>query len=445
MAFGKKKKDADAGLDVLEELKEPFSFSNFFEEQVVERWRKLRKFLDEKGILFFLLSPFQQRNRLILELFLIVVGILIGIVPRSANLIQAARERNAASELAALLEDDAQFTIGRITVRPLGSSQYEDQHLLAFLITGSGNQMVPSTASRYTVDLSPARGVLDGEHVTYSYNVLPISEDQRLLLLYTDHRQQDDNTGIYNLTVQVTVDDLPAEEVTPIEVVLSDTQETNALFNDKGVDLATLTDRILDDESTPITDAKTSLDEALDDYQLEVERIENLPVDGELAVTPTLDELTTWTQEHTLYPDLTDNSTTEDIKEMTEATQTETLQYPAQITYNGVTYQDPSAVSASPSQEETPSDTVTVTPGDEAQVTEEGTETQNTATPEEELVMEQVSSLQTRVTNVVRALTTLNNAGQTKFQTLDDLRLTLNQTIDVSSFPETGTVSEPEA
>ena len=62
--FGKKKKE-DTGLDVLTEIKEPFSFANFFEEQVVERYKKLRKFLEEKGILFFLLSPFQQRNRLI--------------------------------------------------------------------------------------------------------------------------------------------------------------------------------------------------------------------------------------------------------------------------------------------------------------------------------------------------------------------------------------------
>lgn len=440
MAFGKKKKQADTGLDVLEELKEPFSFSNFFEEQVMERFRKAKKFLEEKGILFFLLSPFQQRNRLVLELFLIVVGILIGIVPRSANLIQAARERNAASELAALLEAEAQFSIGRINIRPLGSSQYEDQHLLAFLITGSGNQSIPSTANRYTVDLSPARGVLDGEHVTYSYQVLPISEDQRLFLLYTDHRQQDDNTGIYNLTVQVTVDDLPAEDVTPIEVVLSDTQETGQLFDKNGVDLAVLTDQILADTRTPIADAQEGLQTALDDYELEVERIESLPLDGELSVTPTPEELTTWTKEQTLYPTLTDTSTTEDLEEIQEVTETETLQYAGGITYNGTTYQDPSA--SQQASEETGADPSAVTAGDAAQDGAAGAEAQASRTPEEELVMEQVSSLQSRINNVVRALTTLNSAGQTRFNTLDELRLTLNQTVDIRTFPETGTVLE---
>lgn len=441
MAFGrKKKKQEDSGLDVLEEIKEPFSFSNFFEEQVMERFRKAKKFLEEKGILFFLLSPFQQRNRLILELFLIVVGILIGIVPRSANLIQAARDRNAASELAALLEDEAQFTVGRINIRPLGSSQYEDQHLLAFLITGSGDQSVPSTASRYTVDLSPARGVLDGEHVTYSYQVLPISEDQRLFLLYTDHRQQEDNTGIYNLTIQVTVDALPAEEVTPIEVVLSDTQETSQLFDKDGVDLAVLTDQILADTSTPIADAKADLQTALDDYELEIERIESLPV--EMTAVPTLEDLTTWVEEHTYYPTLTDTSTTEDLKDLTEVTVTESLQYAAGIQYNGKTYQDPSVASSSGNETDTAKETVTVTPGDAAQTTDTAADGTVQYTPEEEVVMEQVTSLQTRVNNVIRALTTLNSAGQTKYTTLDALQLTLNQTVDVSSFPETGVVSE---
>ena len=89
--FGKKKED-DAGLDVISEIKEPFSFANFFEEHVVERYKKIKTFLEEKGILFFLLSPFQQRNRLIVELIVIVFGVLVGVVPRSMNLIQEAKE-----------------------------------------------------------------------------------------------------------------------------------------------------------------------------------------------------------------------------------------------------------------------------------------------------------------------------------------------------------------
>ena len=66
-----KKQKGDDGLDVITELKEPFSFANFYEDHVLGRIKRLKKFLDEKGILFFFLSPFQQRNRLILQLAVI--------------------------------------------------------------------------------------------------------------------------------------------------------------------------------------------------------------------------------------------------------------------------------------------------------------------------------------------------------------------------------------
>ena len=213
--FGKKKED-DAGLDVISEIKEPFSFANFFEEHVVERYKKIKTFLEEKGILFFLLSPFQQRNRLIVELIVIVFGVLVGVVPRSMNLIQEAKERNAASEMAALIEKNTQFTVESILVRPLASSHYEKQHLLAFYIDSANGSSVPSKADRYQVELSPARGVTDAENVRYSYEVLPVSENGRLLLVYTDHRKQNDMTGIYNLTIQAAADDIPVERQSQI-------------------------------------------------------------------------------------------------------------------------------------------------------------------------------------------------------------------------------------
>ena len=141
-----------------------------------------------------------------------------------------------------------------------------------------------------------------------------------------------------------------------------------------------------------------------------------------------------------MYPTLSDTSTTEDLEEIQEVTETETLQYAGGITYNGTTYQDPSA--SQQASEETGADPSAVTAGDAAQDGAAGAEAQASRTPEEELVMEQVSSLQSRINNVVRALTTLNSAGQTRFNTLDELRLTLNQTVDIRTFPETGTVLE---
>ena len=440
--FGKKKKE-DTGLDVLTEIKEPFSFANFFEEQVVERYKKLRKFLEEKGILFFLLSPFQQRNRLIAQLVLIVSGILIGIVPRSAHLIDEAKERNAASEMAALIEDGTQISAGRIQVRPLASSQYEKQHLLAFLITGNGGgTVIPSTASRYTVDLFPARGVSDPEDVSYAYQVLSLTKEQRLLLVYVDNREQKDETGIYNLTVQVTADDIPAEEATPMEVVLSNTQKTNALFNGDGVDLSALTNQVLNNPNTPIADARAKLEEALTDYELEAERIESLPV--ELTVVPTVEELAAYVEEHTLYGELTDTSTAEDIADLAEAGELETLQYAAGIEYNGTVYRNETRAATGEDPEAAPAeDEVRVSPGETTDTGTKGGEKAPAYTEEEELIFNELSALQTRVDNVTRALTVLNNANRTKYDTLDGLKLVLSQEIDVAAFPETGRVAAP--
>ena len=443
MAFGRKKKNEEDGLDVLEELKEPFSFSTFFEEQVVERFRKLKKFLEEKGILFFLLSPFQQRNRLILELALIVTGVMIGIVPRGASLIQDARERNAASELAALLEDEAQFTSGRIQIRPLMSSQYGKEHLLAFLISGSGDGVVPSTANRYSVHLNPARGVTDPEHVTYSYQVLPISEDQRLFLLHTDHTKQEDTTGIYNLTIQATADDLEPEEIPTIEIVLSNTQETTGLYGKDGVNLSVLSDAVLNSTDTPIADAQDALAVALDDYQMEVERIESLP--GGLTPQPTFEELTEWADTQLVYPDLTDTSTTSDIEGLEEVEEIPSPVYAAGITYDGTLYQDEDLVrqmEEAKKQAEAEGDgeeaEAAVTPGDVSQVTE--AEEAPEYTREEEDVLEQLTSLQSAVDDVIRAITDVNSACMNRYDMLDGLRFTLNQEVDVSGFPETGVV-----
>lgn len=430
MAF-RKRKNADVnGLDVLEDVKEPFSFANFFEDHVVGRIKKIKKVLEEKGVLFFLLSPFQQRNRLIAQLLIIVLGVGIGVVPRSAQLIDQAKERNAKSELATLLEKQTQVTCGRINIRPLMSSQFQEQHLMAFVLGSATGSPIPSTIDRYQVNVSAARGVSYPEDVTYRYAILPISNDQRLLLVYVDNRKQDDLTGIYHMSVQVKADHLKAEEVTPLEVVLSDTQETTELFDAKGMDLSVLTEVVLNDPNTPIAVAQDALKTALTDYTMEIERITGLPIP--VTVTPTESDLQTFVTEHEIYPTLTDQSTTGTIKDMKEVPETDeagnstrTLSYDAGILYEGTTY----TKKYLEEQKQNPQ----VTSGETKAVT---------LTDEEMTILKEVDSLQTALNNVLRATERLNLARQTKYGTLKDLKLMLNQTISFDRFSKEQTVKD---
>lgn len=373
--FGKKKQE-DSGLDVISEIKEPFSFANFFEDHVVERYKKIKTFLEEKGILFFLLSPFQQRNRLIVELIIIVFGVLVGVIPRSMNLVQEAKERNSASEMAALIDKDTQFTVGSIIIRPLASSQYEKQHLLAFYIDSADGSSVPSKADRYEVVLSAARGVVEAEKVSYAYEVLPVSENGRLLLVYADNREQNDMTGIYNLWIHAVADDVTIETIEPMEIVLSNTQETNDLFGKEGINLASLTEGVLNDENTPIADGEEALEKTISDYELEVERISSLPLG--LTPQPSLDSLETFCEENRIYPTLTDTSTTKDLTNLEELPTEEAnmvLKYDAGITMGSVLYRN------NESHELTATELGgTVQP--EATGTPDGTQPEGTATPE---------------------------------------------------------------
>lgn len=434
MAFGKRKHTDVNGLDVLDDVKEPFSFANFFEDHIVGRIKKIKKVLEEKGILFFFLSPFQQRNRLIAQLLVIVLGIGIGVIPRSAHLIDQAKERNAKSELAALLEKEVQVTCGRLQIRPLMSSQFQEQHLMAFVLGSSNGSPIPSTNDRYEVTLSAARGVSYPEDVAYRYGILPISDDQRLLLVYTDNSKQDDSTGIYHLSVQVKADSLKVEDVTPLEVVLSDTQETTDLFDAKGMDLSVLTDVVLNSPNQPIKEAEKALDEMLTNYTMEVERIRNLPLS--VTVQPTEEELQAYVKEHLLYSKLTDQSTTGDIKDMPKVPETDASGTSSRtLTYDvGLVYQDTAYTKDYLDNQKKPPQ---VTSGETTTETE-------TLTDEEEQILQNVTSLQTAANNVLRAAERLNQARQTKYNALTDLKLMLNQTVSLDRFSKAKSVGTAE-
>lgn len=308
--FKREKNKEDEELDILEELDEPFSFDQFIEEQVVDRYKEFRKLLEEQGILFFLLSPFQYRNRLLIKLAVVFFGIVLGVIPRSMSLVNEAKDRNASSELAQI--EDSSFQVGNMAIRPLASSQYNEQHFLTFLIEGETSDGVPSTIDRYDVDLFPLRGVYDEENVHYRYDILPIDNSQRMLMVYVDNRKQDDDTGIFGLTVQISGDEFEGDNT--MEVVLSDSQETNALFDRDGVDLAVLTEEFIGQSNISIEEVEEELEEALSGYELMVDRLQ---ADGyQLGMNSQAIE--DYVEEYTILSGLTDNSTVRNIPEGAE-------------------------------------------------------------------------------------------------------------------------------
>ena len=50
MSKRKKKKEEELDLSVITDVKDPFSWSNFWDEQIVGRIKAVKQFLDEKGI-----------------------------------------------------------------------------------------------------------------------------------------------------------------------------------------------------------------------------------------------------------------------------------------------------------------------------------------------------------------------------------------------------------
>jgi len=308
LSFFKKNKEDDH-LDVLDEIKEPFSMQRFIDEQIVERYNNFRKMLDEHGILFFLLSPFQYRNRLLIKIGIIILGIMIGLVPRSVRLIDETKERNASNELAQIA--DSNFRSGLITIRPLKSSQYDQQHVMVFDIRGETTNGVPSTADRYQVDLRPERGVSYAEDVTYGYDIIPVSDNSRLLVVYVDNREQDDETGIYSLHVRVKGDEI--KYPTSMEIVLSDNQETNTLFDQDGVDLAPLTNMISSGESDLIERHEEGLDGALQAYELNEEALLNKGL-GDVKLGMTYEDMLTYVESEQVLQHIKDDSTVRDIE-----------------------------------------------------------------------------------------------------------------------------------
>lgn len=331
MDLAKKRKKEQKDLSIIQDVKEPFSWNRFWDEKVLAGYKTFKKHLEERGILHVLMSPFQYRTRLVIKLIIISIAIIIGIVPRTIRLVNEAKERNAASEIAAIMKKS--YVSNTITINALASSQAGKKHVIVFKITGDTKNGVPSTKDGFDVLLSPQRGNSDVEHVKYSYTIVPMDLNTRLLVLYVDNTEQKDHTGIFG--VRVNVKDTPKMKE-PIEVVLSDNQETNKLYDGEKIDLTTLADKLglTSEQPTQISTAKEALDKAINVYKINEERL----AASNIKLSLTTDKLKEFIEENKYKDNIEDNSLTSDTTIPPEAAAPVVIKPPISLIVDGKEY-----------------------------------------------------------------------------------------------------------
>ena len=399
LKFWEKKDDEIEDVSVIDEFKEPFSMQTFWEDHIIGRWLIIYQFLKEKGILFFLMSPFQYRNRLIVKLVLIVLGVVVGIVPRTMSMVETARERNEGSQFA-----NAQSALlsGAMKIEPLMASHYEGTHLMAFDLDGDTNDGVPSTTDGFTVELSPSRGVSDSDNVEYSYRVLPVSRTNRLLLVYVDASEQSSQTGIYDLDIYVTHEE-PMR--IPFEIILSERQAASPIYGEDGIDLSALSSYMTgqDEDDTRITEAEEGLDNALRVYQNNEERLHAM----DMAMGFTTEDALAYVGRHLTLNDIEDTSTTHTIDGMAVPVEPELGEIVSTVIYQGRTFRS-----------------------------DEERELSDDERREYRNVLSEVPEVEKLVENIKTATQEVNRARIQKFDELDRVANTLNQAITIGTFTE---------
>lgn len=302
---GKKKKKEEKDLAIIDEVQEPFSWSRFWDEKVIATYKSFKKYLEERGVLYFFMSPFQYRSRLLLKLWVLVFAILVGLVPRTLQLVADTKARNAASEIAAIMKNS--YTNGKLGIQPMASSHYEKKHVIVFRLIGSIQDGVPATADGFNVALNPLRGNSDVEKVKYNFTVVPIDLTTRLLILYVDNSEQDDNTGVFGLNVRIKGESYMD---TPIEIVLSNNQETTDLYQGGNVNLSAISKEIGGDtQNKAIATAEDELKKAVNIYKLNEDRLR----ESGITLETTTDKLNEYIEKHKVLTNITDDSRTSDI------------------------------------------------------------------------------------------------------------------------------------
>lgn len=288
-------------VSIVSDIKEPFSWYRFWDETVLGNWKAFKSYLDKKGILYLLLSPFRYRARLIARLWIIVFCVLLGVVPRSVYLVNKARHQYRTNEFVNI--KDSIFYSGAVAIRPLQSSQKGNVHLLAFVIDGDTASGVSSLTSGYDVRLTPRRGVQNPEDVTYRYHIVPFTADQRILLVAVDMSKNQKGNGVFDLWVNQK-DQLDMSS--GMEIVLSDSQKTTELYNGT-IHLSGLSKSLSVRSSSTVIDlAQSRLDDTLNAYRLNAERLTSIGVE----LGNSFETVEQWVKDNLYLENITDDSTT---------------------------------------------------------------------------------------------------------------------------------------
>lgn len=305
MALFKKRKNKDEktnkDMSVIMDVAEPFSFQKFVDEKIVGAFNSFKKKLTQQGLVYFVQSPFQMRNRMLLLIFFIIIGSFGGLLPRSVTLINQIRENNTKSEISGIINKI--YLNGNITVKPLSSSYYNKQHVLVFNIEGDTKAGVPSIDSGFNVRLEPLRSVTDEGNVKYRYKIIPLDSSNRLLVLYVDNRNQNDIAGIFGLNVAVK--DTKYMDA-PIELNLTNNQATTDLFKDNKINLAAISNDLTTSNKTEkvIEKAKKELDDALTVYKLNEERLNA----SDIKLTKTYEDMKKYVEKSLILKNVEDDS-----------------------------------------------------------------------------------------------------------------------------------------
>lgn len=396
----------------ISDARSAFSWSIFWDEVVLERIKQIQEYLKRRGFYAFMTADSQYRNRLILKLFVLFLGFMIGVVPRINDMKAKVMVQTSQSEIKQI--QNKVYTYAPITIKPMASSHYNGKHVIVFDVQGSAEDGVSSSVDDYVVKLSAFSGVKDSERVTYKHTVVPISANERLVVLYIDTSKQTVVSGHYNVFINQpdVVDNKDAQDNFNIMISLSNAQETNELYNASGLSLEALSGKLLESASVDdagIDKAQKELDKALNVYSNTIKRLE---VQGG-KVEPSVDSVKEYVRSHSYFSYLTDRSGVADIRD-----------------------EDDDASDMDFSNGPSSSDAVVALEMNGKRYVSGETDEKSANDP----YYDELNNLQTAYSSVLSNLTALNSVRQQRYQQLSKLAYVLRSNVDIDDFKDDGHV-----
>lgn len=396
----------------ISDARSAFSWSIFWDEVVLERIKQIQEYLKRRGFYAFMTADSQYRNRLILKLFVLFLGFMIGVVPRINDMKAKVMVQTSQSEIKQI--QNKVYTYAPITIKPMASSHYNGKHVIVFDVQGSTEDGVSSSVDDYVVKLSAFSGVKDSERVTYKHTVVPISANERLVVLYIDTSKQTVVSGHYNVFINQpdVVDNKDAQDNFNIMISLSNAQETNELYNASGLSLEVLSGKLLESASVDdagIDKAQKELDKALNVYSNTIKRLE---VQGG-KVEPSVDSVKEYVRSHSYFSYLTDRSGVADIRD-----------------------EDDDASDMDFSNGPSSSDAVVALEMNGKRYVSGETDEKLANDP----YYDELNNLQTAYSSVLSNLTALNSVRQQRYQQLSKLAYVLRSNVDIDDFKDDGHV-----